>query len=71
MAFATEFNALNGGITYRIAAVFKAAATRAACYRVYNKTVSELSAFSNRDLSDLGLSRSDIKRTALEAAYGK
>jgi uncharacterized protein YjiS (DUF1127 family) len=34
----------------------------------YNRTVSELSHLSNRELSDLGLSRSDIPRIAREAA---
>ncbi len=70
MAYATEIHAINGDITHRIAATFKSAAQRFANYRVYRKTVSELSALSARDLDDLGLSRSMIKRTALEAAYG-
>ncbi|MFW8594737.1 DUF1127 domain-containing protein [Cribrihabitans neustonicus] len=38
-------------------------------YRLYSQTVSELSALSGRELSDLGLSRSDIKRVAYQAAY--
>ncbi len=29
-------------------------------WRAYRRTVSELSALSNRELSDLGISRSDI-----------
>jgi len=70
MAFATDLHALNGNITHRIAAAYKSAATRFACNRVYRQTVSELSALSNRELTDLGLSRSTIKRTAFEAAYG-
>ncbi len=70
MAFATEIHALNGDITHRIAATFKSVAARIATYRVYRKTVSELSELSTRELDDLGLSRSMIKRTALEAAYG-
>lgn len=70
MAFATEIHALNGDITHRIAAAYKSAATRFACYRVYLNTVSELSELSARELNDLGLSRSMIKRTAIELAYG-
>lgn len=70
MAFATEIHALNGDITHRIAAAFKSAAARYACYRVYRQTVAELSGLSTRELNDLGLSRSSIKRTALESAYG-
>ncbi|MFY0310269.1 DUF1127 domain-containing protein [Leisingera sp. D0M16] len=38
-------------------------------YRLYRKTVSELSELSARDLADLGLNRSEIKRVAYQAAY--
>lgn len=38
-------------------------------YRLYNRTVSELSSLSGRELADLGLSRSEIKRVAYQAAY--
>lgn len=37
---------------------------------VYRQTVKELESLSNRDLADLGLSRSAIRGIALEAAYG-
>lgn len=36
--------------------------------RVYRTTVNELRALSNRELADLGLHRSMIKRIALDAA---
>ena len=36
--------------------------------RVYRTTVNELSALSDRDLSDLGLSRASIRRLAQSAA---
>ena len=39
--------------------------------RVYRATHFELSALSNRDLNDLGIPRSNIKRLAMEAAYGR
>ena len=38
---------------------------------VYNQTVRELAALSDRELSDLGLARTDIRSVAHEAAYGK
>ena len=38
-------------------------------YRLYNKTVSELSGLTVRELSDLGLSRSIIKSVAYIAVY--
>lgn len=34
----------------------------------YNRTVSELSGLTNRELADLGLVRSDIQRVARESA---
>jgi uncharacterized protein YjiS (DUF1127 family) len=37
--------------------------------RVYRATIFELSALSKRDLNDLGIPRSNIKRLAMEAAY--
>ncbi len=70
MAFASEIHALNGDITHRIAAAYKSMAARFASHRVYRQTVSELSELSTRELDDLGISRSMIKRIALEAAYG-
>ncbi len=39
--------------------------------RVYNRTYTELSNLSTRELDDLGISRSMISRLAYEAAHGK
>lgn len=39
--------------------------------RVYRATYNELSMLTNRDLADLGIPRSNIKRVALEAANGQ
>ena len=36
--------------------------------KVYNQTLNELSSLSNRELNDLGIPRSLIKRIALESA---
>ncbi|MEO9782417.1 MAG: DUF1127 domain-containing protein [Sedimentitalea sp.] len=38
-------------------------------YRVYRHTLSELSVLSDRELADLGLHRSMLKRIAYQAAY--
>jgi uncharacterized protein YjiS (DUF1127 family) len=35
---------------------------------LYNRTVSELDALTDRDLADLGIPRADIRRIAREAA---
>lgn len=38
--------------------------------KIYRQTVFELSNLTNRDLRDLGIPRCNIKRIAMEAAYG-
>ena len=43
---------------------------RATKYRQYRQTVNELSALSDRDLADMGMGRSFIKRMAIESVYG-
>ena len=42
-----------------------------AARKVYRTTLTELQALDNRDLADLGISRSMIRAIAYEAAYGK
>lgn len=54
-----------------VARFFDAAAQRHATRRIYRTTLSELSELTNRELADLGLHRSELKRIAWEAAYGK
>ena len=39
--------------------------------RVFRTTYTELNALTTRDLADLGIERSEIRRLAWEAAYGK
>lgn len=38
---------------------------------IYNRTLGELSAMSDRDLADIGIARVQIEDIAFEAAYGK
>lgn len=71
MAFATAIRTAETGIMDRISAFARELSARRAQYRVYSRTVNELAALSNRDLADLGLSRSQIESVAHEAAYGK
>jgi len=51
-----------------LADYFQTAAARHAKRRVYKTTFHELSVLTNRDLADLGIHRSEIKRLAWEAA---
>ena len=39
-------------------------------YRLYRQTLAELVALSDRELSDLGLSRLSIRQVAHESVYG-
>jgi uncharacterized protein YjiS (DUF1127 family) len=47
--------------------MFEALKTRYSTWKRTNRTVAELSALSDRELSDLGFVRSDIRRIAREA----
>lgn len=38
-------------------------------YRLYRSTLYDLQGLSNRELADLGLNRSEIRRVAYHAAY--
>lgn len=57
------------GLFVRLAGAVKKMQQRRAQGVVYRQTLRELEALSDRDLSDLGLSRSMIRRVAYEAAY--
>jgi uncharacterized protein YjiS (DUF1127 family) len=47
--------------------MFDTLKTRYTRWQRYSRTVKELDGLSNRDLADLGISRSDIQRLAREA----
>ncbi|WP_417249871.1 DUF1127 domain-containing protein [Celeribacter sp.] len=50
--------------------LFARIAERVARYRVYRETQLELNQLTDRELADLGISRSTIPAVAHEAAYG-
>ena len=56
-------------LTARIGGMFDGLRARRARRRVYRTTFHELSALSNRELADLGLSRTEIRRVAYQAAH--
>ncbi|WP_170758751.1 DUF1127 domain-containing protein [Ruegeria lacuscaerulensis] len=68
MAVAAHQTALKGAPATGLTSLFEAAKTRFTRYRIYRQTVNELSELSNRELADLGLHRSMIRRVALQAA---
>ncbi|MDE2444729.1 MAG: DUF1127 domain-containing protein [Alphaproteobacteria bacterium] len=47
--------------------MFEVLKSRINTWKRYNRTVSELQSLSNRELSDLGIARSDISRVAKDA----
>lgn len=59
-----------GGLLRKLSAFAADLSQRYARYRVYRDTVNELSALPDRALADLRLSRSQIRSTAYECAYG-
>ncbi|RBW61062.1 DUF1127 domain-containing protein [Ruegeria sp. A3M17] len=68
MAVATHNTTLKGAPATSLASLIQATKTRFAQYRIYRQTVNELSELSNRELADLGLQRSMIRRLAQQAA---
>ncbi|MCK0167386.1 DUF1127 domain-containing protein [Jannaschia sp. S6380] len=71
MAYTTYGNTTSATLRDRLAARIDAVRAELAKRSIYRRTLNELSALSNRDLADLGLSRSMIPAVAHEAAYGK
>lgn len=69
MAYVNSSRSAQVSFSDRFAAVVKVVADLIERRRIYNQTVFELTNLSDRDLSDLGLSRSTISQVAKEAAY--
>ncbi len=66
----TTYSSLTERLLASTARILDAAAARQAQRAVYRKTFNELAGLSDRDLGDLGLHRSNIRRIAKETAYG-
>lgn len=71
MAYVNSSRSASLGLRDRLGAMVKSVAEALERRRMYNRTLRELRALSNRELADLGIHRSMITRVALEAAYGK
>jgi uncharacterized protein YjiS (DUF1127 family) len=71
MAYANNSRAAAFGLADRFAGFVASVKINAAKRRVYEKTVRELNALTDRELTDLGISRLSIEDVARVAAYGK
>lgn len=71
MTFQTQTAPRGFAFADRIETLRTALAERRAKHKIYTTTLRELNSLSDRDLNDLGMSRSMIKGIAIEAAYGK
>jgi len=71
MALVKEIRSIEAEIADRITGLVAGVQERAANYRVYTRTLKELGDLSDRELNDLGVSRTTIKAVAYEAVYGK
>ena len=52
-----------------LATFMAALQSRYARWKLYRQTLSEMAGLSNRELADLGLHRSELKRVAYMAVY--
>ncbi len=71
MAYANTTSAPRKGVVDRLNAVSASFAAWVRQRRVYAQTLAELTALSDRELNDLGISRLAIAEIAHEAAFGK
>jgi uncharacterized protein YjiS (DUF1127 family) len=69
MAYVNSSRSAQVSFYDRFAAVVKVVGDLIERRRVYNQTLFELNNLTDRDLSDLGLSRGTIAEVAREAAY--
>lgn len=68
MAYLNTTSATTSSLNTRIGSAFDALVARYKQHRLYRETFDGLSALSNRELADLGLTRCEIKRVAKKAA---
>lgn len=70
MAYESNFSSAAGfGLADRFNAIVADYRAKAAQRKIYRDTLNELRNLSNRDLDDLGLNRTMLKRIAYQAAY--
>lgn len=68
MTYFTDTNTAVSAQPSRIAAILETVALKMRQRKAYRRTYNELCTMTERDLADLGMSRSDFRRLAKEAA---
>jgi uncharacterized protein YjiS (DUF1127 family) len=71
MAYVNSTRSLNISFSDRLSNIAKSVKLALHRRRLFNQTVRELNALSDRELTDLGIHGSMIKDIAKQAAYGK
>ena len=71
MAYVSSNRAASASLAQRFADFRDNALQNYRDWRVFRNTLNELNSLSAREMSDLGLNPTMIRRIALEAAYGK
>ena len=71
MAYVNTNSIARKGFADRLAHLKDVVLTAINQRRVYTRTVAELNALTDRELTDLGISRHTITEIAREAAYGR
>lgn len=68
MAYVTDIRFGGTTLADRFASLRSSMADRRERRRMYTQTFKELNALTPRELADIGIAKSDIKRIAMEAA---
>ncbi|MBF9031854.1 DUF1127 domain-containing protein [Rhodobacterales bacterium HKCCE3408] len=71
MAYVSSSRNHSNGLVARLRGFASAAREQFAAYSVYRRTEAELRGLSDRELADLGISRSMISSIAAQAAFGE
>ena len=71
MAYVNATRATQSTLADRFGTLFAGVKASMARRAIFNQTVRELKSLTDRELTDLGISRSMITSIATEAAYGK
>lgn len=69
MAYVNSASAASTSFVTGISSAVETLVTRYKQYRMYRETFDGLNALTDRELRDLGLSRSELRSVAQESAY--